>query len=98
MVPAMTYADAPAPPALPPDLPREIVVQRAGSQGEALADATPAATVTQSASAEPAHPGEGAGGQNLDELARKIYDRIRDKLQAELKVDRERLGRLTDIH
>jgi hypothetical protein len=32
----------------------------------------------------------------MDELAGKLYDRIRSKLRAELLVDRERAGLLTD--
>jgi hypothetical protein len=34
----------------------------------------------------------------MDELARKLYDRIRNRLKTELLVDRERAGFLTDLH
>ena len=41
----------------------------------------------------------GAGGnrdQDMDELARKLYGRIRERLGAELLADRERAGLLVD--
>jgi hypothetical protein len=34
---------------------------------------------------------------DMDELARKLYDRIRSRLKTELLVDRERAGFLTDL-
>ena len=34
---------------------------------------------------------------DIDELARKLYDRIRTRLKSELLVDRERAGFLTDL-
>lgn len=33
----------------------------------------------------------------MDELARKLYDRLRTRLKSELLVDRERAGFLTDL-
>jgi hypothetical protein len=33
----------------------------------------------------------------LEELAKGLYDTIRDRLKAELRLDRERLGRVTDL-
>jgi hypothetical protein len=33
----------------------------------------------------------------VDELSRKLYDRIRDRLKAELYLDRERAGQLSDL-
>ncbi|GAB3425580.1 hypothetical protein [Flindersiella endophytica] len=50
-------------------------------------------------------PGPSGGGSNplaaaspgdLDELSRQLYDRIRSRLRAELRLDRERAGLLTD--
>jgi hypothetical protein len=38
-----------------------------------------------------------ASESEMDELARKLYDRIRGKLKTELLVDRERAGFLTDL-
>jgi hypothetical protein len=37
-------------------------------------------------------PGGGAAGGDLDELAHKLYDRIRWRLRTELRLDRERAG------
>ena len=45
---------------------------------------------------QPAH--QSAHGDNeLDELSRRLYDRIRDRLKAELYLDRERAGQLSDL-
>jgi hypothetical protein len=33
----------------------------------------------------------------LEELAKGLYDKIRDRLKAELRLDRERWGRVTDL-
>jgi hypothetical protein len=35
--------------------------------------------------------------EDMDELANKLYDRIRTRLKSELLVDRERAGFLTDL-
>jgi hypothetical protein len=45
---------------------------------------------------EPPHH-EGKGGEDIDDLSRRIYDRIRDRLKAELYLDRERAGQLSDL-
>ncbi len=37
------------------------------------------------------------GDKELDELARRLYDRIRSRLRGELLVDRERAGLLSDL-
>jgi hypothetical protein len=45
-------------------------------------------------------PAPGAAAQSpqaLDELAGRIYDRIRSRLRDELLVDRERAGLVTDV-
>jgi hypothetical protein len=49
---------------------------------------------TPSPGASPAHADQ---EQDMDELARKLYDRIRGRLKSELLVDRERAGLLTDL-
>jgi hypothetical protein len=41
--------------------------------------------------------GAAGGGQDLDELAARLYDRIRARLRDELLIDRERAGRVTDV-
>jgi hypothetical protein len=42
-----------------------------------------------------------AGGQashdQVEELAKQVYDTIRDRLRADLRLDRERAGRITDL-
>ena len=38
-----------------------------------------------------------ASETEMDELARKLYDRLRNRLKTELLVDRERAGFLTDL-
>ena len=53
-----------------------------------------AATAESSAaSAGPHHASE----TEMDELARRLYDRLRSRLKTELLVDRERAGFLTDL-
>jgi hypothetical protein len=41
-------------------------------------------------------PGAGASSGDLDDLARKLYPKIRPYLKKELWLDRERAGLLTD--
>jgi hypothetical protein len=65
--------------------------------GQATASApriTPATTI-QGASAAPG--GAGDPQVELDELARRLYPTLRDRLKAELRLDRERAGRITDL-
>jgi hypothetical protein len=58
-------------------------------------------TMPPETAAEPAAPAADrrptAPPADLDELARKLYDRIRTRLKAELRLDRERAGLLTDL-
>ena len=35
--------------------------------------------------------------RDVDRLARRLYPRLRDHLRGELRLDRERLGRATDL-
>jgi hypothetical protein len=53
----------------------------------------PASAVTTST----APAGARAGGAELDELAGRLYDRIRFRLRSELHLDRERAGLVTDL-
>jgi hypothetical protein len=57
---------------------------------------TPAPAAFPSGSSAPA-PGAGAADAELDELGRRLYDRIREHLAAELAMDRERAGLLNDL-
>lgn len=61
-----------------------------GTTVQTLATATPLAAATPSAPA-PATPAGGTG--DLDELAAKLYDKIRWRLRRELRHDMERAGR-----
>jgi uncharacterized protein DUF4157 len=58
-----------------------------------MAGGEAAAGGTASAGATNAEPSE----QSMDELAGRLYDRIRGRLKTELLVDRERAGFLTDL-
>jgi hypothetical protein len=51
------------------------------------------------AAAAPAAGGAPGGQTNeqLEELAKNLYDKIRERLKAELRLDRERWGRITDL-
>jgi hypothetical protein len=56
------------------------------------------AVASASASAAPAPAARpGATGPELDELASRLYDRIRFRLRSELHLDRERAGLVTNI-
>jgi len=55
---------------------------------------TAPATTVEPAASGPA-PVPAAGGADLDELAHKLYDRIRWRLRTELRLDMERAGRST---
>jgi hypothetical protein len=41
--------------------------------------------------------GGALGNDQLEELAKGLYDKIRQRLKAELRLDRERYGRVTDL-
>jgi hypothetical protein len=69
--------------------------------------AAPAAALPEAA--EPGQSPSGASGAStstttpavssdqLEELAKGLYDKIRARLKAELRLDRERWGRVTDL-
>jgi hypothetical protein len=58
----------------------------------AATGAVGAATGAAAAAVGAAMPSE-----QLEELAKGLYDKIRDRLKAELRLDRERWGRVTDL-
>jgi hypothetical protein len=76
----------------------EAAVAEATEAAAAIAGGT-ATRVTTGSSASaptpgaPGHPGTGPG--DLDDLARRLYERIRARLRAELRLDMERAGMLT---
>jgi hypothetical protein len=51
-----------------------------------------AAAATAGAAGGAGGSGGAAGAGDLDELAHKLYDRIRWRMRAELRLDRERAG------
>jgi hypothetical protein len=53
--------------------------------------------VQSASSAAGAQPASGAAGPSLDELARQLFDPLAARLKAELRLDRERAGLLTDL-
>jgi hypothetical protein len=72
-----------------------VAVQRAENAAFApVAEHAGGANVAAPAAAS-AH--EAGAGQNLDELAAHLYDRIRARLRDELLIDRERAGLVTDV-
>ncbi len=72
-------------------------VQRA-PESAAAPDAQPA---PEAAAAPTSAPSAGAtphdDNDKLEQLAKQLYDKIRDRLKAELRLDRERWGRVTDL-
>jgi hypothetical protein len=89
-MPLATPASAPAP-AIPSATPTTAGVQRSPAPPPPIPTPTtppPPRTSTP----EPKEP-----EIDLDALAPRIYRRIRDQLWAELRTERERLGRLTDL-
>jgi len=68
---------------------------RNGGASTQRAPAEPAAPEPPAAPGPPAPPAAPPG--DLDELAHRLYDRIRARLKAELRVDRERMGHLSDL-
>ncbi len=82
-------------PDAPIESPSDIVVSR-----EAMDDADISPTVqraTAPSGGESPAVGPGGSEKDLDDLARRLYDRIRLRLTRELLVDRERAGALTDL-
>lgn len=85
----------------------QLAVQRAGSDAaliapvavQAGADAVPGPDATPSGapSTGPGAAPAAAGTADLDELAKRLYDRIRVRLKAELRLDRERAGLMTEL-
>jgi hypothetical protein len=61
-------------------------------------DATPAASTPAPAEAAPAASLAAAPEQDWDLVAAKVFPKIRSKLKSELRSDRERQGKLTDLH
>jgi hypothetical protein len=61
----------------------------------AAAEAAPAPDTAPAAASGP--PAGAQSPESMDELAGRIYDRIRMRFRDELLIDRERAGLLTDV-
>jgi hypothetical protein len=66
-----------------------------GGPAETVAAGPAAGPPTGPSPAPPPAASSQAG--DLDELAGRLYDRIRGRLKAELRLDRERIGQLSDL-
>ncbi len=85
---------------VPAEVPMErVVVQRADDA--AGGSATPSTATAKTTTATPAHAsashGSAPGGGDPDELVKKIFDPLLRRLKAELLLDRDRRGALTDL-
>jgi hypothetical protein len=75
----------------------------AGPEGAELAGGAGAdpSTAAVATAQPPSAPGGTEAAErpelDLDELARRLYDRIRRRLRAELLIDRERAGLIADL-
>jgi hypothetical protein len=69
------------------------MVMTAGGPADAPAGGDSGAPAAQPASGA----AKAAGTQSLDELARQLFDPLAARLKAELRLDRERAGLLTDL-
>ena len=89
------FTTTPRPAAAPPD-PSNATPDLDALRGriEQLAGTVDQLATTRSATPDP--PGMADRG-DVDELARRLYPRIRDNLRHELIIDRERAGRLSDL-
>jgi hypothetical protein len=101
--------DLPLAPVIPPAIQRTIAALENGSSAPSIQqesvvvmqrqEAAPAPAAESAPAAAPAAGAEAVAQseQHMDELAGKLYDRIRTRLRSELLVDRERAGFLTDL-
>ena len=62
-----------------------------------ITDVGTAATAVSAAGTAASALGGALGNDQLEELAKGLYDKIRQRLKAELRLDRERYGRVTDL-
>jgi hypothetical protein len=69
-------------------------VQRADDPG---GGSPPPATSPTTMTSAPAAPGGAAAGGDPEELLKKLFDPLLRRLKAELRIDRERRGALTDL-
>jgi hypothetical protein len=89
-------ADAAAP--WPGDEPATAgMIVPAPTTADAISPAPPVATGSAPSAAPAGPPTSGAAGVPLEELARQLFGPLTARLKAELRLDRERAGLLTDL-
>jgi len=86
-----SQADAPA------DVPAPAPASAPAAPSGPTAGDAPAAAAGADGGAKAAGGSGGAAGGDLDELSRKLYDRLRDRLTADFRLERERAGILNDL-
>ncbi|MDQ1493176.1 MAG: hypothetical protein QOJ23_5690, partial [Actinomycetota bacterium] len=87
-------AAAPAPAAT---ISREVLPETSHPPAASLPDATEAAQSAPGAAGASTSTVAAVSSEQLDELAKGLYDKIRARLKAELRLDRERCGRVSDL-
>jgi hypothetical protein len=96
--PALVLAAAAPQAALP--TPRATPTPAAQRSTSASTPTAPSATSTPAPAPTPVPapaPPAAPTAEELEELAKQLYDKIRAQLRAELRLDRERYGRVTDL-
>jgi hypothetical protein len=87
----------------PADSPAAVFFREQTPTGSGQAPATAPSSVTAAASTvivraeAPAPAAASASVPDIDDMARKLYDRVAARLRTELTLDRERAGLLTDL-
>jgi hypothetical protein len=74
-----------------------VAVQRQDEAPPTSTAAPQAPAPAAAAGAADAPAGAAQSNDQVDELAKRVYDTIRQRLKVELRLDRERSGRLTDL-
>jgi hypothetical protein len=87
-------APQPAPEIEPAPLQRAADIAEPGGEAEPSAGTTTTSATVTAASPAAAAP---AANANLDDLARRLYDPLAARIKAELRLDRERFGLVTDL-
>ncbi|WP_156213686.1 hypothetical protein [Lentzea aerocolonigenes] len=101
--PAPAHAQPPVPlpvavpPAVPPTPEPAPVVARVAEPESSPSPPAQRAEAEAEAEAEPEKPAPQPQAQNPEELLRKLYDPLLRRLKADLWLDRERRGALTDL-
>jgi hypothetical protein len=95
--PALPAAAAPVPAEGPPSLPGDGTGVAPPSLPAELSEAGARTTGGATAAGGPAPAVPGAAAADVDALVRRLYDPLARRLRAELRLDRERVGRALDL-